>query len=172
MSAFRELPTVLVADDDEDDRRFITRAWGATRAANELRFVEDGQQLTDYLNREGRYSDHTLAPLPWLILLDLNMPKKGGREVLSEIKADPKLRKIPVVVLSTSNAKEDISRSFELGANSYITKPRSLGALAEVLEVLGRYWIDIVNQSPEKKIGQLIGFHSVGDDQPNAQTRD
>ena len=141
--------TVLVADDDEDDRSFIKNAWDKSRVSNDLRFVEDGEELTDYLNHAGRYSDPASAPRPALILLDLNMPKKDGREALREIKADPELRQIPVIILTTSKADEDICRSYDLGANSYVSKPVTFGALTDVLQVLGKYWIEIVDLPPE-----------------------
>ena len=140
--------TILVADDDEDDRSFIRKAWNKSRAANDLRFVNDGEELTEYLNHSGKYSDPASAPRPAVILLDLNMPKKDGREVLREIKANPELRHIPVIVLTTSQVDEDICRSYDLGANSYITKPATFVALADVLQVLERYWIDIVHLPP------------------------
>ncbi len=145
MSDSRKPLTVLVADDDEDDRSFIKKAWDKSRAANDLRFVEDGEELTEYLNHTGRYSDPASAPRPAVILLDLNMPKKDGREALKEIKDNPDLRKIPVVVLTASKAEEDIYRSYDLGANSFITKPVTFEALVEVLRVLGKYWIGIVD---------------------------
>jgi CheY-like chemotaxis protein len=151
MSASRRRPlTVLVADDDEDDRSFICKAWNKSRAANDLRFVEDGEELTEYLNHSGRYIDPASAPRPAVILLDLNMPKKDGREALREIKANPELRQIPVIVLTTSKADEDICRSYDLGANSYITKPVTFAALVDVLQILGKYWIEIVDLPPEK----------------------
>lgn len=149
MNGSRKSLTVLVADDDDDDRGYIRRAWEKSRAANDLRFVEDGEELTEYLNHSGRYSDPASAPRPAVILLDLNMPKKDGREVLREIKADPELRRIPAIVLTTSKADEDICRSYDLGANSYITKPVTFGALVDVLQVLGKYWIEIVDLPPE-----------------------
>jgi CheY-like chemotaxis protein len=149
MKPSRESLTILVADDDEDDRSFIRKAWEKGRAANNLRFVEDGEELTEYLNHTGRYSDPASAPRPAVILLDLNMPKKDGREALREIKVNPELRRIPIIVLTTSKADEDICRSYDLGANSYITKPVTFGALVDVLQVLGRYWIEIVDLPPE-----------------------
>jgi CheY-like chemotaxis protein len=149
MNGSRKSLTVLVADDDDDDRGYIRKAWEKSRAANDLRFVEDGEELTEYLNHSGRYSDPASAPRPAVILLDLNMPKKDGREVLREIKADPELRRIPVIVLTTSKADEDICRSYDLGANSFITKPVTFGALVDVLQVLGKYWIEIVDLPPE-----------------------
>jgi CheY-like chemotaxis protein len=160
MSSLGKSPTILVADDDEDDRLFVTRAWKAIRPMDQLRFVEDGEQLIDYLSRGGKYKDPVLAPVPSLIFLDLNMPIKDGREALREIKSNPKLRNIPIVVLTTSSAEEDISQSYDFGANSYITKPSTLVGLAEAFEVLGRYWIDIVHKYPEKSIDPLLEVDS------------
>lgn len=150
MSESRKSLTVLVADDDEDDRSFIRKAWSKSRAANQLRFVEDGEELIEYLDHSGRYSDPASAPRPAVVLLDLNMPKKDGREALREIKANPDLRQIPIIILTTSKADEDICRSYDLGANSFITKPVTFAALVDVLQVLGRYWIEIVDLPPEK----------------------
>jgi CheY-like chemotaxis protein len=150
MNDKRKSLSVLVADDDDDDRGFIKKAWAKSRVANDLRFVEDGEELTEYLNHAGRYSDPASAPRPAIILLDLNMPRKDGREALREIKANPELRQIPVIVLTTSKADEDICRSYDLGANSYITKPVTFAALVDVLQVLGKYWIEIVDLPPEK----------------------
>jgi CheY-like chemotaxis protein len=144
MNDSRKSLTVLVADDDEEDRSFIRKAWEKSRVSNQLRFVEDGEELIEYLNQTGRYSESASAPRPAVILLDLNMPKKDGREALREIKADPGLRQIPVIVLTASQAESDICRSYDLGANSYITKPVTFEALVEVLRVLGKYWIEIV----------------------------
>jgi len=149
MSVEKQALIVLAADDDEDDRSLIRKAWGQGRAVNDLRFVEDGQELTDYLNHEGAYSDPASAPRPAVILLDLNMPRKDGREALREIKANRDLRQIPIVILTTSQADEDICRSYDLGANSYITKPVTFGALVDVLQVLRKYWIETVDLAPE-----------------------
>src|ERR687893_1855302 len=115
--------TILMADDDADDRMMTQEAFAESRIANDLRFVVDGEELMDYLKRRGRYADPALSPRPGLILLDLNMPRKDGREALREIKADPSLRQIPVVVLTTSKAEEDIYGTYDLGVNSFITKP-------------------------------------------------
>jgi two-component system, response regulator len=150
MNARRQSVTVLVADDDDDDRDFIRKAWDKNRAANDLRFVEDGEELIEYLYHTGRYTDQALAPRPVVILLDLNMPKKDGREALREIKARPELRQIPIIVLTTSQAEEDICRSYDLGASSYITKPVTFGALVDVLQVLAEYWIEIVDLPPAR----------------------
>jgi CheY-like chemotaxis protein len=136
--------TILMADDDEDDRLMTKEAFNEARLANDLRFVVDGLELLDYLYRRGKYSDPATSPRPGLILLDLNMPRKDGREALKEIKADPKLRQIPIVVLTTSKAEEDIYRSYDLGVNSYITKPVSFEGLVEVVKTLTEYWFKIV----------------------------
>lgn len=132
---------ILMADDDADDRILTKEALEESRVLNELRFVEDGEELMDYLKRRGKYTD---APRPGLILLDLNMPRKDGREALKEIKADPDLRRIPVVVMTTSKAEEDIFRSYDLGASSFITKPVTFDRLVELMKALGRYWVEFV----------------------------
>ncbi len=136
--------TLLLADDDPDDRLLAKQALEKSRLANDLRCVEDGEELLDYLRHRGQYADPKESPRPGLILLDLNMPRKDGREALREIKSDPKLRDIPVVVLTTSKAEEDIARSYNLGVNSYITKPVKFSALVEVMKALGKYWFEIV----------------------------
>src|SRR5262245_17187021 len=134
--------TILMADDDADDRQMTREAFEESRLANDLRFVADGAELLDYLHRRGKYSDPASSPRPGLILLDLNMPKKDGREALREIKADPGLRHIRVVVMTTSSADEDVICIYELGAASYITKPVTFQGLTEVVKVLGRYWLE------------------------------
>jgi two-component system response regulator len=136
--------TILMADDDPDDRQMTREAFEASRVVNDLRFVENGVELMDYLRRQNRYADPALSPRPGLILLDLNMPKKDGRQALSEIKADPTLRNIRVVVMTTSKAEEDILRTYDLGASSYVTKPVTFNALVDVISTLGRYWLEIV----------------------------
>jgi CheY-like chemotaxis protein len=141
--------TILMADDDPDDRMLTQDALDESRLANPLRFVEDGEQLMDYLHRRGDFSDPELSPHPGLILLDLNMPKKNGREALKEIKGDPSLRRIPVVIMTTSKVEEDIVRSYDLGANSYITKPVTFDNLVEILQSLGNYWFNIIELPPE-----------------------
>jgi CheY-like chemotaxis protein len=140
---------ILLADDDEEDRMLAADAMVESRVANDLRFVEDGEELLDYLYKRGRYAAPDAAPTPGLILLDLNMPRKDGREALREIKADPDLRRIPIVVLTTSKAEEDIYRTYDLGANSFITKPVSFEGLVGVMRDIGRYWIEIVELPPE-----------------------
>jgi CheY-like chemotaxis protein len=140
---------ILLADDDEEDRMLAADALEASRVVNDLRFVEDGEELLDYLYHRGKFSDPASSPTPGLILLDLNMPRKDGREALKEIKADPDLRRVPVVVLTTSKAEEDIYRTYDLGANSFITKPVSFDGLVAVMRDIGRYWIEIVELPPE-----------------------
>ena len=140
--------TILMADDDPDDRLLAAEALRESRVGNDLRFVEDGEQLLDYLRRRGRWADPAQSPRPGLVLLDLNMPRKDGREALAEIKADPELRRIPVVVLTTSRAQADVLRSYDLGANSFITKPVTFQGLVDAMRVLGRYWIEIVELPP------------------------
>jgi CheY-like chemotaxis protein len=142
--------TILIADDDEDDCMLAREALVESRLANELRFVKDGEDLMDYLYRRGKYTQESNSPRPGLILLDLNMPKKDGREALTEIKADPNLRQIPVVVLTTSKAEEDIYRSYDLGANSFITKPVTFSSLVEVMKTIGKYWFELVELPPEQ----------------------
>jgi len=139
---------VLVADDDPEDRMLIEDAFEESRLPNALAFVEDGEDLMDYLYRRNGYSDPSASPRPGLILLDLNMPRKDGREALKEIKADPDLRQIPVVVMTTSKAEEDILRTYDLGVNSFITKPVTFEGLVDVVKMLGKYWFQIVELPP------------------------
>lgn len=144
MANGRQLVHILMADDDPDDRELTRKALEESRLANGINFVEDGEELLDYLYRRGKYSDVTKYPFPGLILLDLNMPRKDGREALREIKADPNFRKIPVVILTTSDTDEDILRSYDLGVNSYITKPVTFQGLAQAMKILSMYWFELV----------------------------
>jgi two-component system, response regulator len=140
----RSVPIViLMADDDADDRMLTRDALLESRLGNPFREVEDGQELMDYLRRTGKYAT-TDAPRPGLILLDLNMPRMDGRQALEQIKKDPNLRHIPVVMLTTSKMDEDILSSYGLGANSFITKPVTFDRLVEIVRTLGSYWFDIV----------------------------
>ncbi|HEX8976009.1 MAG TPA: response regulator [Solirubrobacteraceae bacterium] len=137
--------TILLADDDEEDRELARDALQNSRLANEMKFVVDGQDLLDYLRREGRWAAPDLdAPRPGIILLDLNMPKKDGREALAEIKADESLRRIPVVVLTTSKDETDVLSTYDLGVSSFITKPVTFSALVEVMRTWKEYWFEIV----------------------------
>jgi CheY-like chemotaxis protein len=135
---------ILMADDDEDDRLLAKKAWSQSKLKNELHFVEDGVELLDYLHQRGAYAKPGSAPAPGLILLDLNMPRMDGREALQEIRKDARLRHIPVVVLTTSKAEEDVVRMYDLGVNSFITKPVTFDGLVNVVRTLGEYWIQIV----------------------------
>ena len=135
---------ILMADDDADDRDMARDAFAESHLANDLRFVEDGVELMDYLKRRGKYADPASSPRPGVILLDLNMPRKDGREALEEIKADSQLCRIPIVVLTTSQQEEDILRSYQLHASSYITKPVTFDSLVHVVAALGQYWLEIV----------------------------
>jgi CheY-like chemotaxis protein len=141
--------TIVLADDDPDDRQLTEEAFTESRLANQLHCVQDGEELLDYLHRRGAFAHRQTEPLPGLILLDLNMPRKDGREALKEIKADPNLRRIPIVVLTTSKAEEDIVRSYDLGVNSYVTKPVTFKSLVELVKVLGRYWFEVVELPPD-----------------------
>jgi two-component system, response regulator len=144
MSADRSTITILIADDDEEDLMMTQEALELSRLGNDVRFVHDGEDLMDYLCHRGEYVDPAVAPLPGLILLDLNMPRKDGREAVAEIKANPDLRKIPIVVLTTSRAEEDVFRSYDLGVSSFITKPVTFQGLVEAMKVLAVYWFEIV----------------------------
>ncbi|MDH3443770.1 MAG: response regulator [Deltaproteobacteria bacterium] len=144
MGKQRKPVTVLIADDDPDDQRLTREALAASEFANDLHFVGDGEELLDYLYGRGKYTDPASAPRPNLILLDLNMPRKDGREVLREIKQDPGLRSIPVIVFSVSQSQEDIACSYDLGANSYMRKPVSFAELIDALQCWSDYWLKTV----------------------------
>jgi CheY-like chemotaxis protein len=144
-----EALTILMADDDPDDRLLARRALGKHGLAESLRTVADGEELMDYLLRRGPYADPALSPRPSLVLLDLNMPRKDGREALAEMKRDPALRRIPVVVLTTSRSEEEIFRSYDLGANSFVSKPVTFDGLVEVMRTLGIYWLRTVSLPPD-----------------------
>jgi CheY-like chemotaxis protein len=137
--------TILLADDDDEDRELTRDALLHARLANDFRSVVDGQDLMDYLRRAGPYADSDAdAPRPGIILLDLNMPKKNGREALAEIKADATLRQIPVVVLTTSNDEEDVFASYDLGVSGFVTKPVTFAGLVDVMRAWTRYWFEVV----------------------------
>ena len=149
--------TILICDDDADDRLLTRRALEDAHVSNAVNFVEDGEQLLDYLYQRGEYAGETgTAPRPGLILLDLNMPNMDGREALKVIKGDETLRDIPVVVLSTSGLDEDIVRSYKLGVNSFITKPVTFSGFVEAMNVLGRYWLEIVELPPAPVMADLL----------------
>ncbi len=149
MSDNRRPILILMAEDDEDDRLMTRDALEEANFPYKIRFVEDGVELIDYLHHTGKYEDPDGAPRPELILLDLNMPRKGGRETLKEIKSDEELRRIPVVILTTSEAEVDITATYDLGANSYITKPVRFEGLVKAMESLSQYWFHTVKLPTE-----------------------
>jgi two-component system response regulator len=139
-----ELVRILLAEDDDDDFYLTERALKENRLRNEISRVKDGEELMRYLRGSGEFDGAGRPPEPSLVLLDLTMPKMDGREALREIKSDPMLRHIPVVVLTTSRAEEDVVRSYELGVNSFITKPLTFLGLVEAMKALGQYWFEVV----------------------------
>ena len=149
MNPNRKPFTILLADDDPEDRMLTRDALAESRCLNQLDTVENGEELMDYLNRRGKFAPLAGTPLPGLILLDLNMPRKDGREALKEIKGDPMLRRIPVVVLTTSKAEEDIYRTYDIGVNSFITKPVKFEGLVAAMQMISRYWVEIVELPQE-----------------------
>ncbi len=142
---------ILVADDDADDRMMIQDAFEESKLGNPVDFVEDGVQVMEYLRREGDFKHLVGQPFPGFILLDLNMPRKDGRTALKEIKESADLHRIPIVVLTTSKAEEDIVKTYNLGVNSFICKPVSFDKLVDIVKTVGRYWIEIVALPPECK---------------------
>ena len=137
------LMTVLIADDDADDRMFLEQAMRQNGYQQGIQFVEDGEDLMAYLRRQGRYNEQN-APWPNMLILDLNMPRKNGFQALAEIKDDPKLRRLPVIVMTTSSADEDIARTYNSGVNSFVTKPFNFNRLVEMVSTLKTYWMDTV----------------------------
>ena len=135
---------ILLAEDDEDDYILIKDALHDSRILNEIHWVRDGEELMDFLYRRGDYQDLLKSPTPGVILLDLNMPRKDGREALQEIKSDQNLRRIPVIVLTTSSAEEDILKSYDLGVNSFIRKPQGFSDFVTIMKTIGKYWFEIV----------------------------
>ncbi len=142
-----QLINILIVDDSADDIEFTLAALKGTKLANDINVVNDGVEAMDYLNKKGKYES---ASKPSLVLLDLNMPRKDGREVLSEMKADPELRQIPVVILTTSQAEEDIVRSYDLHANCYISKPVDLQALSQIVKSIDDFWFGVVQLPPPR----------------------
>jgi CheY-like chemotaxis protein len=140
---------IVVADDDEDDRLMIEDAFKESMVSNPVDFVEDGVQLLDYLLRRGKYEHLANQPYPGIILLDLNMPRMDGRTVLRELKSSRELQRIPVVILTTSKAEQDIVQTYGLGVSSFITKPVTFESLMDVVRVLNKYWVEIVSLPPE-----------------------
>jgi CheY-like chemotaxis protein len=143
MKKDRRPPIILIAEDDPDDRQWINEALIETHAAAEIRFVEDGEELMDFLYHRGKYKTTSTLSFPGLILLDLNMPKKDGREALKEIKSEPRLRHIPIIILTTSKIEEDIFRTYNLGANSVILKPVTYSEFIDIMRSLTKYWLEV-----------------------------
>lgn len=141
---------ILMAEDDDDDRMLVQDAFNEGGNGNTVRFVEDGEELVDYLLRRGKYQNPEESPRPDLILLDLNMPRKDGREALKEIRANPDLRSVPVVVFTTSRADTDIAKVYELGANSFVTKPPAFAELVETMAKITSYWFCVVELPANK----------------------
>lgn len=137
---------ILMADDDVDDCLLMKDALDETGAHYDLRLVGDGEELLDYLNAAGRYAQPDAAPRPDLILLDLRMPRKDGREALKEIKSDPRWRRTPVVVFTTSTADDDVRYAYDQGANSYMTKPHTFRSLVDAARLISRYWFELVTR--------------------------
>ncbi len=142
---------ILLAEDDPDDRLLTRRALEKSRLASTVDTVEDGEELMKYLRREGKYADAESASRPGLILLDLNMPRMDGREALKKIKSDSELRRIPVIVLTTSEAEQDILQTYDLGVNAFVTKPVTFDDLANTLQALGEFWFEIVKLPNERE---------------------
>lgn len=149
MGQFNGKPAViLLAEDDPGDQELTRRALEQSRIRNELYIVEDGEEALDYLLRRGKYEDPASSPKPDLMLLDLNMPKMDGKQLLEQMRADPHLRRIPVVALTTSKQESDIIRTYDLGANSYIVKPVNMDQFINAIKVLKDYWFQIVVLPP------------------------
>lgn len=148
MDTLLEKMRIIMADDDPDDYYLVRDAFELTQFPADLHLVSDGEELMDYLYCRGKFADSGHLSTPALILLDLNMPRKDGWEALSEIKANESLRRIPVVIFTTSGEEEDIARSYDLGASSYITKPSTFESLIELIEILRRYWTQTVLLPP------------------------
>lgn len=144
---------ILIAEDDDDDFFLAQEAFEEYNLANEIHRVKNGEELINYLKHRGPYEQPTTSPSPVLILLDLNMPRMDGREALKAIKSDPNLRKIPVVIMTVSREEEDVIRSYELGANSYIRKPVRFSEMIEIIKTMGKYWFEIV-ELPSQEEGK------------------
>ncbi|MCC6561061.1 MAG: response regulator [Xanthomonadales bacterium] len=139
----RELP-VLVVDDDADDRMLFAEAFAYAKLENPVAFVENGEELLDYLRNQREYADADAFPTPGLILLDLNMPRKSGREALREIRADAALRHLPIVVVSTSRSEDEIRHCYAEGANAFASKPASHAGFMRLIHSLGEHWLSLV----------------------------
>ncbi len=140
----KKQPVILYAEDDDDDYLLVTDAFRQADFKPDMRRVKDGEELIDYLTRQGQYQRVESSPRPAVILLDLNMPKKDGREALKEIKSHPDFKRIPVVIITTSRAEEDVFRTYDFGANSFIRKPIHFDKFVEIARTFEKYWLDTV----------------------------
>jgi CheY-like chemotaxis protein len=145
MTAHKELPVVVIADDNPGDRMLAVTALRKSRLNNPIQEVADGEELMDYLLQRGKYAQGPKLRRPLVILLDLNMPKKSGLEALAEIKANTDLRRIPVIILTTSESELDIVRAYDLGVNSFITKPVNFDDFLATMKQVGEYWLELVS---------------------------
>jgi CheY-like chemotaxis protein len=143
------MQTVLMADDDPEDCLLVRDAMREAGWSCDLRFVHDGEELFDYLRGRGEFAGSQAGPRPDLILLDLKMPRKDGREALRELKADPRYRQIPVIALTTSSASDDVECAYAAGVNAYVTKPSTFRELVKVVAALGKYWFEVVELPPK-----------------------
>jgi len=139
----KEVP-ILMAEDDQEDQLIAKKALRKAKLRNPLYFVNDGEELLDYLNRKPPFDDDEAYPFPGLVILDMNMPRKDGRQALMEIRSTPSLSNVPVVILSTSSEEEEIWRGYNLGANSYICKPVNFEKMVTIMQSIGKYWFTIV----------------------------
>tara|TARA_R110002072_G_scaffold302999_1_gene490985 strand:- start:2337 stop:2795 length:459 start_codon:yes stop_codon:yes gene_type:complete len=139
---------ILIVEDLQPDARLIARSMKKARIINPLQFVTDGQQAIEYLSGEGNYSDRNTHPLPVLVLLDLKLPKRDGFEVLEWTRQQEGLKRLPIVVLTSSSRSPDVNRAYDLGANSYLVKPVEGDALVDMFRQLDTYWL-ILNESPD-----------------------
>jgi CheY-like chemotaxis protein len=144
MNLDKRPPIILIAEDDADDRQWIKEALDEIHINAEVRFVEDGEDLMNYLFHRGKYKSTSALSYPGLIFLDLNMPRKDGREALKEIKSDLRLRHIPILILTTSKSKEDVFRTYDLGANSVILKPVTFSGLVDIMRSVKEYWFEMI----------------------------
>jgi CheY-like chemotaxis protein len=151
MTESSHTPIIVLADDSAADRKLTTMALHKALLRNPIHEVKDGEELMDYLRRRGRYADVPVEDKPCLVLLDINMPRKSGLEALEEIKGDAQLRHIPVIMLTTSKAEEDIVRSYQLGVNSFVTKPVNFDEFLDAIRKLGQYWLELVALPPESR---------------------
>lgn len=150
-STDRNRLVLVMVDDDEDDCILVNEALKAACSGCTFRCVGDGEEMLEYLHRSGRYKDAQSCPVPDLILLDLNMPRMSGREVLKKLKTDPRFRAIPVIILTTSRELDDVKACYDMGANSYITKQPSFDEVVSSIKTLMEYWIEVATL-PHKKV--------------------